>query len=114
MLPDDKIWSQKYDYSSTMTKPSTAAAERTVPAGAFKANCLRLMDEVQETGNEIVVTKHRRPVVRVSAFRQVRPKLVGSCVGELRILADIDSEPAIPAEDWDMLADPGTAESLDS
>ncbi len=66
-------------------------------------NCLRLMDEVQETGTVIVVTKHRRPVARVSPFRGERPKLVGSCKGQLRIIADIDSEPAIPADDWDML-----------
>ena len=78
-----------------------------MPAGEFKTNCLRLMDEVQETGAEIVVTKHRRPVVRVSPFRQDPPKLVGSCKGQLRILADIDAEPAIPLEDWDMIARPG-------
>ena len=65
-----------------------------------KTNCLRLMDEVQETGTVIVVTKHRRSVARVSPFREERPKLVGSCKGQLRIIA---SEPAIPADDWDML-----------
>ncbi len=79
---------------------------RVVAAGEFKTNCLRLMDEVHETGAEIVVTKRRRAVVRVSAIRDERPKLVGSCVGQLQILADIDSEPAIPAEDWDMIARP--------
>ena len=83
------------------------SSDRIVPAGEFKTNCLRLMDEVQETGAEIVVTKHRRPVVRVSPFRQDPPKLVGSCKGQLRILADIDAEPAIPLEDWDMVARPG-------
>ena len=83
------------------------SSERIVPAGEFKTNCLRLMDEVQETGAAIVVTKHRRPVVRVSPFRQDQPKLVGSCKGQLRVLADIDAEPAIPLEDWDMVARPG-------
>lgn len=78
--------------------------ERLVPAGEFKTNCLRLMDEVQATGTEIVVTKHRRPVVRVSAFRSERARLVGSCRGQLRILTDIDGEPAIPTDNWDMLA----------
>ncbi len=94
-----------------MADSSTAAAGHMVPAGEFKTNCLRLMDEVRESGKEIVVTKHRRPVVRVSPFREERPKLVGSCVGQLRILADIDSEPAIPLEDWDVLADRETIES---
>ena len=87
-----------------MTDSAATSAERTVPAGEFKTNCLRLMDEVHETGKEIVVTKYRRPVVRVSPFRPDRPTLVGSCAGRLRILADIDSEPAIPPEHWDMLA----------
>ncbi len=97
-----------------MTRPTTTSAERTVPAGEFKTNCLRLMDEVHETGTEIVVTKHRRPVVRVSPFRQERPKLVGSCRGQLRILADIDSLPAIPTEDWDVLRETGRVGDLDA
>lgn len=81
-----------------------------MPAGHFKAHCLRLMDEVAETGAAIVVTKHRRPVVRVTPFPEDRPRLVGSCVGQLRIIADIDDDQAIPLDDWDMIdtsRDPG-------
>lgn len=96
-----------------MTDSATTSAALTVPAGEFKTTCLRLMDEVQETGREIIVTKHRRPVVRVSPFRPERPKLVGSCVGQLRILGDIDGEPPIPADDWDMLAEHGTSDRPD-
>ena len=33
-----------------MATPNTESQERTVPAGEFKTNCLRLMDEVHETG----------------------------------------------------------------
>ena len=71
-----------------MATPNTESQERTVPAGEFKTNCLRLMDEVHETGAGIVVTKHRRPVVRVSPFREERLTLVGSCRGQLRILGE--------------------------
>ncbi|WP_420619534.1 type II toxin-antitoxin system Phd/YefM family antitoxin [Candidatus Poriferisocius sp.] len=88
------------------TPGGTQSGERIVPAGEFKTNCLRLMDEVQETGAEIVVTKHRRPVVRISPFRQEEPRLVGSCKGQLRILSDIDAEPAIPLEDWEVISHP--------
>ncbi len=80
--------------------------ERVLAAGEFKTHCLRLMDEVHETGTEIIVTKHRRPVVRVSPVRMERPRLVGSCVDQLQILADIDSEPAVPVEDWDVIERP--------
>ena len=88
-----------------MTDSGPIRHERSVPAGELKAHCLRLMDEVQETGTAIVVTKYRRPVVRISPVRDDRPQMVGSCVGQLRIIADIDIDPAIPLEDWDMIAD---------
>lgn len=38
----------------------------TVPAGEFKAKCLKLLDEVAETGETIVVTKRGKPVARVA------------------------------------------------
>ena len=41
------------------------AKSRKVPAGEFKARCLKLMDEVAETGEELVVTKRGKPVVRL-------------------------------------------------
>lgn len=36
-----------------------------MPAGEFKAKCLKLMDEVNETGATIVITKRGRPVCRL-------------------------------------------------
>ncbi len=87
---------------STRSRPD----ERVLAAGEFKTHCLRLMDEVHETGTEIIVTKHRRPVVRVSPVRMARPRLVGSCIDQLQILADIDHEPAIPVQDWDVIERP--------
>ena len=38
---------------------------RTIPAAEFKAHCLALMDEVQASGEEIVVTKRGKPVARI-------------------------------------------------
>ena len=37
-----------------------------VGAAEFKATCLELLDRVRESGNEIVVTKHGKPVARVA------------------------------------------------
>jgi len=31
---------------------------KTVPAAEFKARCLALMDQVHETGQSLVITKH--------------------------------------------------------
>jgi prevent-host-death family protein len=36
-----------------------------ITATQFKAKCLRLLDQVAETGETLVITKHGRPVARV-------------------------------------------------
>lgn len=36
-----------------------------MPAGKFKAKCLKLMDEVQKTQVEIIITKHGKPVAKL-------------------------------------------------
>ena len=38
---------------------------REITATQFKARCLRLLDEVAESGETLVITKHGRPVARV-------------------------------------------------
>jgi prevent-host-death family protein len=38
-------------------------------ASRFKAQCLALLDEVAETGESFVVTKHGRPVARVEPIQ---------------------------------------------
>lgn len=37
----------------------------TITATEFKAKCLSLIDEVRETGGELVISKHGRPVARL-------------------------------------------------
>lgn len=38
---------------------------REITASQFKARCLRLLDEVAETGETLIVTKHGKAVARV-------------------------------------------------
>lgn len=61
---------------------------RTVPAGVFKAKCLALLDDVSETGQEIVVTKRGRPVARVSA---ARPEAIKSLAKSVLCESDLVS-----------------------
>ena len=78
---------------------STAAAPRTIKASEFKATCLKLMDEVAETGEEIVITKHGRPVSKLAPYRE-RPKtLFGRNRDNIRTLDDIVSP--MPVEWYD-------------
>ena len=40
-----------------------------IPAGEFKAKCLKLMDQVNESQHEVVITKHGKPVATCSVSR---------------------------------------------
>lgn len=58
---------------------------RTIPAGEFKAKCLALMDEIAETGDELVITKRGRAVARLVAEKRHgknEPDLTGSLLWE--------------------------------
>ena len=39
-----------------------------IKASEFKAKCLKLMDEVAENGEEIVITKNGKPVAKLTAY----------------------------------------------
>jgi prevent-host-death family protein len=75
---------------------------KTMPAGKFKAVCLRIMDEVQSTRQPLVVTKKGRPVVKLMPVDQPIDDILGCLRHEVEILGDIVS-PAVPLEDWKVL-----------
>ena len=50
---------------------------QTLKASEFKARCLKLMDEVQKTGDEIVITKHGKPVSKLVPYRHKANTLLG-------------------------------------
>lgn len=72
--------------------------ERTVSATRFKAQCLALLDEVADTGETLVVTKHGRPVARVAPVA-APPSLRGT----VTYLVSDDELVAPLWEDWDPL-----------
>jgi prevent-host-death family protein len=43
----------------------TIVMSTTIAAGQFKAKCLALLDEVQQTRKEYVITKRGKPVARL-------------------------------------------------
>jgi len=70
-------------------------AVRSIPAGEFKAKCLALLDEVSETGQEVVVTKRGRAVARVVP---ARPRKIRSLKGSVLREKDIVSPTGVG---WD-------------
>ncbi len=63
--------------------------ETLVAASDFKARCLKILDDVDENGATIVITKHGRPVARVVPMGPTRKSLAGSWKGRLEITGDI-------------------------
>lgn len=98
------------DYGHIMTK------SREIPAGEFKAKCLKLMDDVAATGEELIITKHGKPVARLVPAKEERPLLFGSMKGTVKILGDIIEpvwEPRWEEEmlnSWDEVHGKGLAE----
>ncbi len=46
----------------------------TLPAGEFKAKCLKLMDIVNATKRSVTITKHGKPVARLVPANEEKPK----------------------------------------
>lgn len=70
------------------------ANPKSIPAGQFKAQCLRLMDEVQETRVPLVITKRGKPVASLVPIEEEKKplrSLYGLTKGSMTILGDIIS-----------------------
>ena len=71
-------------------------------AGKFKTHCLAVMQDVQATGEPVVVTKRGAPVVKIVPVASGEDELFGFMAGEFRITGDIES-PVIPPEEWEVM-----------
>ncbi len=62
---------------------------RLVKASEFRAKCLTLMDEVERTGETIVITKNGKPVAELSSHKPSQPSAFGLLQDRLFITGDI-------------------------
>ncbi len=62
---------------------------RQISASEFKATCLELMDRISRTGAEVVVTKHGRPMVRISPASELAASPWGFLQGTIVSHGDI-------------------------
>jgi prevent-host-death family protein len=60
-----------------------------MPAGEFKAKCLQLMDEVNRLHQEIIITKHGKPIARLVPYEEHPPSLFGYMKGSVELSGDI-------------------------
>jgi len=71
-----------------------------IPAAQFKAQCLAVMDQVAESGQSVVVTKHGKPVVQIIPIESDGSEIFGFLAGKGRIAGDIEN--TIPVSDWNL------------
>jgi prevent-host-death family protein len=58
-----------------------------VPAAAFRAQCLAILDRIDPEG--IIITKHGRPVAKLVPVGSAPTELIGSLRGKLKIRGNI-------------------------
>lgn len=74
-----------------------------INASDFKAQCLAILDSVNETGERVVILKRGKPVAQLTCYTgdgegSPQAKLKGTAV----VVGDI-IEPAIPEDHWDVM-----------
>lgn len=70
--------------------------ETRVQASVFKARCLAMLDEVEESHRTFVVTKNGRPVAKL-----VPLEAPASTLGTVTLLAQDDEEYFSTGSEWD-------------
>jgi prevent-host-death family protein len=71
-------------------------------ASAFKARCLSVMNDVQATGEPVIVTKRGKPVVKVVPAEPEKNDLFGFMAGKFEIVGDIES-PVVSLKNWKIM-----------
>ncbi len=72
---------------------------RTMPAGEFKARCLRVMEEVKKYRTPVVITKKGRPVAKLMPLDAPTTGVFGCMAGTARIAGDLEA-PVLPPATW--------------
>ena len=69
----------------------------------LKANMVRIFRDIEETGEEWVVTDHNRPVLRIQPIGQKKTveEVFGATQGQVIYRQDIN---APPTDEWGMLS----------
>lgn len=70
-----------------------------IAAGAFKTNCLAIMDEVQAKREAVLITKHGKPVAKLIPVNTEADEIYDFLAGKGTVAGDVIS-PAISPEEW--------------
>ncbi len=72
---------------------------KTIPAGEFKAHCLRIMDEVRKRRQPVLITKKGAAVAKLVPVENVEGDVFGCLADSIEIVGDIEA-PLVKPESW--------------
>jgi prevent-host-death family protein len=83
---------------------------KTMPAGEFKAKCLRVMEEVRKYRTPVVITKKGKPVAKLVPPDESNKSVFGCMADKIQSIGDIENTQVFPPlEEWDMYRLPWAA-----
>jgi prevent-host-death family protein len=68
-------------------------------AGAFKADCLAVLGEVEARRETVIITKHGKPVAKLVPVNAETDNIYNFLAGKGKVAGDVIS-PAFSPEDW--------------
>ncbi len=66
---------------------------KTIPAAAFKAKCLTLMEDVRSTKRPLTITKRGKPVAKLVPIDEVSDDFIGRLKGVFEVNGDLETDP---------------------
>lgn len=70
-----------------------------MPAGEFKARCLRVMEDVKASRRPVVITKKGKPVAKLVPPDEESADILGCMAGTAEIAGDVEA-PVVDARAW--------------
>jgi prevent-host-death family protein len=75
---------------------------KTIPAGQFKARCLKIMDDVKSQREPVLITKKGKPVARLVPADDRPVSSLGFLADRVEIVGDLVA-PAVETSEWAVL-----------
>ena len=74
-----------------------------INAAEFRKKCFKILDQVNATHREIIITKRGKPIAKVVHIDRVGESdpMLGALAGSGRTLGDL-TQPVVDSDDWEI------------
>ena len=85
--------------------PDAMPDVKTIPISEFRQKCLALLPAMAESGGEVIVTRHGKPLAVVSPIRQGGSDTIYGLFSDGDIVYPDPTAPYYSDEEWDEIVD---------